>query len=235
MGKKEHQLNIKQSTFKNQQKYMSNYKTFLWTILSISVLTSCTYQGSPKDIAEINKVWKTYYNESISQDEKIKLLSLDYKFEYKRIIQAAMTAKESELRKMSFTDKLNILTRRNIIDSLALKPDQLRTFDDAFKRIENTSSFLIQTDQGLNEVLFANDSEAYGVFPVFLSEKSNQFVKEGFGWKINPDKEHPKFKAARFLLQKKYVNEYGSEDAALEEIIKITTGRSPNWQPIVNN
>jgi len=196
--------------------------------------TSVEGPNTSLDKQAIETVWKTYYGKYAAQQEKVKLLSEAYKKEYLSNIEAAYLMPESKLRRLSFEDKLNILTRRQIIDSLDVNYSEIKTFEKAFEKIETTSTELIPTHNGLKEIIFTNEKEAYGVFQLFLSDKSNQFVKEGNDWKINPSKEHFKFLLSRKLLKSKYINEYGSEDAAIEEMIKLTTGSKANWQPLSN-
>lgn len=194
--------------------------------------SSCAYEGTEADKAAIEGVWASYYSPTFSQVEKNLLLSEDYKKDYQSQIQAAFNMSEARLKKMPFEKKLTILGRRYVIDSLKLKSQQLNTFEKAFNAIETPSSELISTDQGLKNILFINDKEAYGIFWVFMSEKSNQFVKEGLAWKINPQKEHKKYKGARYMLKQKYIKAYGNEHQAVSELVKLATGRAPIWQPL---
>lgn len=203
-----------------------------YLLILFFIFNSCSFEGSVEDKNEIERVWKTYYSSTISQEEKNKLLSREFKEDYISKINSAIRASEKSLRDMAFEDKLNILSKRYAIDSLKLSDVQLNTFEKAFDKIQITSTELIPTDQGLKEIIFSNKEKAFGIFNLFLSEKSNQFVKEDGSWKINPMKEHPKYTLARTMLKRKYIKEYGSEDAAIEEFLKLITGKTAIWTPL---
>jgi len=221
-------LNVNQSG-------LMQFQTISFSFIVISCfLLSCFNAGSASDRAEIEKVWKRYYSPSVSHAVKNKLLSEAFKKNYMEELNSVFYEKESDLRKKSFKEKLNILAKRAMVDSLSLSIDQLDTFEKAFNRIETTSTLLIPTENGLNDILFSGKNKAYGIFSVFISEKSNQFVKEEGRWKINPSKEHAKFLLSRKMLKHKYVKEYGSEDAAIEELMKVAVGRPAMWSPIMN-
>ena len=217
-----------------QNSIQQRSKNFLCLILllQLSIVSSCTYKGSIEDRNAIEKTWSTYYSPNVSQQEKNNLLTEEYKLDYVRKINSAIRDSESDLKLMKFEDKLNILIKRYTIDSLQLADNQLNTFEKAFNLVETTSSILMDTDQGLSEILFTDKETAYGVFNILFSNKSNQFVKENGIWKINPTKEHHKFIEARDLLKQQYIKQYGSCDGAIEGIIHLTTGKDAIWQPL---
>ncbi len=200
-------------------------------ILLISIvafLFSCS--GTEADKLAIEEVWKEYYTYS-SPSRKAELVSSDYRIAYMDQIHSALYDDKLTIMNKSFADKLNIMMKRVSIDSLSLSPEDVADFTSAFTKMEQGASFLMQTDKGLDKIIFKKSNLAYGIFKVFMSDKSNQFVKEGDDWKINPLEEHPKFAPARELIKKKYVKQYGSEEAGISELIKVTHGRSPNWNP----
>lgn len=197
-------------------------------ILVLFVLFYSCY-GSNEDKLSIDKIWTEFYSSS-SSSEKVNLLSAEYKLEYMEQINAALYADKKSILENSFEDILNIMMKRVKIDSLDLRPLDVNEFEKAFSNIEETNSILVNTENGLSEIIFESNEEAYGVFNLLIMDKSNHFIKELDGWKINPYKEHSKFSSARNQLKLKYLNRYGSEEVAVEELLKLTLGR-PDWSP----
>ncbi len=210
-----------------------NNKTLSIAFILFTSLLSCAVEGTIEDKKQIEETWTTYYSPT-TMAEKDKLLSKEYKDAYLRHLDLSIRGNRNEINKLSFADKLNVLTRRIIIDSLNLSDDQLNTFEKAFNELETTDNFLISTDAGLSDIIFTDKEVAYGIFNMLITKKSNQFVKEEGQWKINPNKEHPKFNMSRALIKKKYIKEYGSENAAIEALIKLTTGQPVRWEPLRN-
>ena len=202
-------------------------------LLTTLAYVSCVSQGTELDREEINKVWETYYSSIISNKDKVDLVSSEFKNDYMDHVVHAIYTSEYKLRQMKFEKKLDILLKRYMIDSLELELADINLFSDAFTQIEATSSELIITDGGLHDIIFKSDKEAYGIFVIFLREKSNQFVKENDKWKINPSKEHGKYALARKLIKDKYVKQFGSEDNAIDGLLEISTGRKGIWKPLM--
>ncbi len=207
-------------------------KQLTYFSLFILFFSSCTYQGTPEDKQEIEEVWKMYYSHSVRQQEKNQLLTSEFKAEYMAIMDSALNASESQLRSMDFEDKLKIQMKKIMIDSLSLSPIELRTFESAFNKLETTSSFLLSAEDGLDEIIFINEAMAYGVYSLLFNKKSNQFIKEKGQWKINPFKEHKRFTKARDALKSQYIQEYGSEDAAIDGLLNLILGRIGIWTPL---
>ncbi len=206
---------------------MNRFYFGVWIIL----VSACNPQATPDDKEIISDIWQQYYDVYTPMSEKTDLVTAEFKEEYLKRVNDALEMPETTLRQLSFTEKVNILTKRQQIQSKVTALNQLSTFEQAFKILEEQPSASI-TENGLKAILFVSDDEAFGIFFMSLSEKSAQFVKEGKQWKINPLKRHPGSLFRRDMFERNLIQTYGDEDAALEAIIPLLTDESPYWQPL---
>lgn len=194
-------------------------------------ISTCTPTTVPDDAEIINHLWEQYYDVHTPMSEKTDLVSEEFKKEYLKKINDALEMPEATLRELSFTEKINILTKRQQIQSKIRGLNELSTFEQAFKILEEQPSASI-AQNGLRDILFVSDDEAFGIFFMSLSEKSAQFIKEGKKWKINPLKKHPGSLFRRDMFEQNLIQTYGNEDTAIEAIIPLLTDESPYWQPL---